>query len=295
MKVFVTRASGFIGAPLVRELIDDGHRVLGLARSEESARVVAKAGAEVHRGDVTDLESLRKGAAAADATIHLAFNHDFSRFKQNAEDDRAAIEAMGSEIVGADKLLIVTSGTAISSVKPGLLSTESDEPMSSQQFPRAASEEAANTISARGGRVAIVRLPQVHDTSKQGLITYQIAFSREKGVSAYIGDGRNRWPAAHVSDVSRLYRLALEKGQGGVRYHAVAEEGVSAREIAETVGKKLNLPVRSITAEEAPTIFGWFAHFAAWDVPASSAQTRKQLVWNPIGPTLLTDLQNLSI
>jgi nucleoside-diphosphate-sugar epimerase len=293
MRVFVTGATGFIGSTLVRELIDTGHQVLGLARSDAGARLLTAAGAQVHRGDVEDLESLRSGAANADAVIHTAFIHDFSKFKENCEIDRKAIKALGSVLAGSNRLLIVTSGTGISSSGPGLPATEDDLPVSSEVVPRAATEEAAASVAARGVRVAIVRLPQVHDTVKQGLVTYAINLARERGVSAYVGAGLNRWPAAPLLDTAHLYRLALEKGDGGVRYHAVAEEGVPVKEIAEVVGKGLNVPVISLAPEEAPAHFGWLAHFVVWDIPASSTQTRKTLGWNPTGPALLTDLENM--
>jgi nucleoside-diphosphate-sugar epimerase len=293
MRVFVTGATGFIGSVVSRELIDAGHHVIGLARSDAGAQSLAAAGIQVHRGDVEDLESLRTGAATADAVIHTAFIHEFSKYKENCEIDRKAIEALGSVLAGSDRLLIVTSGTGMASSGPGHPSTEDDPPISSEVVPRAATEEAAASVAARGVRVSIVRLPQVHDTEKQGLVTYAIYLAREKGISAYVGDGLNRWPAAHRFDTAHLYRLALEKGVAGARYHAVAEEGVRVKDIAEVVGKGLNIPVVSLTPEEAPGHFGWLAAFVGWDVPASSAQTREKLGWNPTGPTLLTDLENM--
>jgi nucleoside-diphosphate-sugar epimerase len=256
MRVFVTGATGFIGSAIIRELVDTGHQVLGLTRSDAGAKSLADAGVQVHRGDLEDLESLRTGAASADAVIHTAFVHDFSRFKEICEIDRRAIQALGSALVGSDKLLIVTSGTGMSNAGPGAFATEDDPKASSEVIPRAATEEAADALADQGVRVAIVRLPQVHDTVKQGLVTYAIQVAREKGVSAYVGDGLNRWPAAHRFDVSHLYCLALEKGEGGVRYNAVAEEGVPARDIAEAIGRGLHVPVVAITPEEAP------AHFA---------------------------------
>lgn len=293
MRVFVTGATGFIGTPLVRELLDAGHYVLGLARTDEGAQSLAAAGVQVHRGSLEDLDSLRAGAANSDAVIHLAFNHDFSRFAANCETDRRVIEALGAVVAGSDRLLVVTSGTALASRVPGQPVTENDPPASTQVIPRAASEEAAAALAAQGVRVAVVRLPQVHDTVKQGLVTYAIQLAREKGVSAYVGDGLNRWPAAHRFDAAHLYRLALEKTNGNAIYHAVAEEGVSLRNIAEIIGRGLNVPVVSLTAEEAAGHFGWLAHFVAADVPSSSAQTRKALGWNPTGPDLLTDLGNM--
>lgn len=291
MRVFVTGATGFIGSALVKELIGAGHQVLGLTRSEEGAAWLKSAGAEAHRGSLEDLASLRRGAAGADGVIHLAFIHDFSKFQENCEIDRRAIEALGAELEGSERLLLVTSGTGMGH-SPGRLATENDPPVSSKLIPRAASEEAAASVAARGVRVAVVRLPQVHDTAKQGLIPYAIGIAREKGVAAYVGDGLNRWPAAHLLDAAHLYRLALEKGEGGVRYNAVAEEGVRARDIAEAIGRGLKVPVVSIPPEEAAAHFGWLGMFIGLDMPASSTLTRQRLGWNPTGPALLTDLAN---
>jgi nucleoside-diphosphate-sugar epimerase len=293
MRVFVTGATGFIGSAVVQELLKAGHQVRGMARSEAGAQSLAAAGAEVHRGDVTDLDSLRRGATGVDAVVHTAFIHDFSKFKENCEIDRKAIGALGDAVAGLNKLLIVTSGTGVSSTGPGVPALESDPPVNSEVMPRGASEEAAAAVAARGVRVITMRLPQVHDTVKQGLVTYSIYVAREKGVSAYIGEGRNRWPAAHYLDVARLYRLALEKGEGNVRYHAVAEEGVSTREIAEAIGRGLKTPVVSIAPEEAAGHFGWLGAFAAWDIPASGKQTQEKLGWKPTGPGLIADLDNM--
>jgi len=293
MRVFVTGATGFVGSAIVQELINAGHQVIGLVRSDAGAKSLAAAGAEVHRGDLEDLESVRRGAAKADAVIHTAFNHDFSKYVANCEADRKVIEALGDALAGSGGLLIVTSGTGMANKGPGISATEQDPPASSKMVPRAASEEAAAAVADRGVRTAIVRLPQVHDTAKQGLVTYAIQIAREKGVAAYVGDGVNRWPAAHVFDTARLYRLALEKGQAGARYHAVAEEGVPARDIAEVIGRGLNVPVRSIAPEKAAEHFGWLAAFVGWDVPASSARTREELGWNPTGPGLIPDLEDM--
>ena len=224
--------------------------------------------------------------------IHLAFNHDFSKFAENCETDRRVVEALGSAL-GKDKILVITSGTGMGASKPGRLIAEDDPPVSSKVVPRAASEEEAYKVAAQGVRVAVVRLPQVHDTSKQGLVTFAIQMAREKGVSAYVGDGSNRWPAAHVNDTARLYRLALEKTSAHATYHAVAEEGVRVRDIAEAIGRGLKVPVVSLKPEEAAAHFGWLGHFVGWDIAASSAQTREKLGWNPTGPTLLTDLANM--
>ncbi len=291
MRVFVTGATGFIGSAIFRELIDTGHQVLGLTRSDAGAKSLAAAGAQVHRGDLEDLESLRSGAASADAVIHTAFIHDFSKFKENCEIDRRAIETLGDALAGSNRPLIVTSGTG--GLAPDRVATEDMEAIFHPALPRVSEQTGLAQVS-RGVSVSVVRLPQVHDTVKQGLVTYAIQVAREKGVSAYVGDGYNRWPAAHVLDVAHLYRLALEKHEAGSRYHAAAEEGVSMREIAEAIGRGLKLPVVSLSPEEAQAHFGWLSTFMAWDNRASSAKTREKLGWNPTGPTLLTDLSNMN-
>jgi nucleoside-diphosphate-sugar epimerase len=291
MKIFLTGATGFIGSAIVPELIGAGHQVLGLARSDAGVKSLSAAGADVHRGSLEDLESLRTGAAAADAVIHTAFIHDFSKFKENCETDGRAVEALGSALAGSDRLLIVTSGTGIAAPAPGLLATEEDPPYSGPgAIPRVASEQAAASVAARGARVAVVRLPQVHNPEKQGLVTYAIAVAREKGVSIFVGDGANRWPAVHLLDAARLYRLAVEKGVAGARYHAVAEEGVPFREIAQAIGRRVNVPVVSKSREEAAEHFGWLAHFALMDSPASSERTRGLLGWQPTQTGLISDL-----
>lgn len=295
MRIFVTGATGFIGSAVVKELIGAGHQVIGLCRSEEKAAALAATGAEVERGSVGDPGSLERGIARSDGVIHLAFNHDFSKFAQNCEDDRRVIRAIGSMLRGSPRPFIVTSGTAIANIVPGQLATEDSPTISSNVIPRAASEEAAAAVLADGVKVAVVRLPQVHDTVKQGLITPLIAMAREKGVCAYIGDGRARWAAAPLLDVARLYRLAIEKAESGARYHAVAEEGVPLRDIAETLGRRLQLPTRSVTSDEAPGYFGWLAQFVSHDMPASSEQTRRRLGWNPTGRGLIADLQELRV
>jgi nucleoside-diphosphate-sugar epimerase len=293
MRVFITGATGFIGSALVRELIDAGHQVLGLTRSDAGAKSLSAAGAQVHRGDLDDLESLRSGAAAADGVIHTAFNHDFSKYVANCEADRHVIEAIGSVLAGSDRPLIITSGTGMANAVPGQLAIEEDAAASSAAVPRAASEEAAASVAGRGVNVSVVRLPQVHNRVKQGLVTYAIGLAREKGVSAFVGDGLNRWPAAHVLDTARLYRLALEKQKAGARYHAVAEEGVPLRDIAEVIGRGLKVPVVSLSPEEAAAHFGWLGAFAGRDVPASSAQTQERLGWHPTGPGLIADLEQM--
>jgi nucleoside-diphosphate-sugar epimerase len=295
MRVFVTGATGFIGAAVVRELNASGHQVLGLCRSDEKASALATAGAEVVRGSLEDLNSLKDGAARSDGVIHLAFNHDFSKYVANCEDDRRVIKALGSVLAGSDRPLIVTSGTGMANTVPGKPATEDNGVISSDVIPRAASEEAAASVAADGVNVSVVRLPQVHDTVRQGLVTYAIAMAREKGVCVYIGDGHNRWPAAHVLDTARLYRLAIEKAEPGAKYHAVAEEGVPVRDMMEVIGRRLNLPVKSIAPEEAEAYLGWLAMFASHDVPASSEQTRKRLGWQPTGPGLIADLEQLHV
>src|SRR5579884_1954434 len=291
MRVFVTGATGFIGTAVVKELIDAGHQVLGLARSDAGVKSLIAAGVQAHRGDVEDLESLRRGAAASDGVIHTAFIHDFSKFEANCEIDRRAIEALGSALAGSDRPLIVTSGTAVA-YTPGRPSTEDDAPNS--PMPRVASEQAADGVAAKGVRVSVIRLPQVHDPVKQGLITYLVAVAREKGISAYMGDGLNRWPAVHVLDAARLYRLAIEKGSAGARYNAVAEEGVPLREIAEAIGRGLKVPVISMPPEKAAEHFGWLGFFTSHDIPASSALTQQRLGWRPIGPSLIADLNAMN-
>ncbi len=292
MRIFVTGATGFIGTAVVPELIQAGHQVLGMTRSEAGADTLRRAGAEVHRGNLEDLASLRSGAAQSDGVIHLAFDHDFSKFLENAEKDRRVIEALGDGLSGSNRRLIITSGTGLGNAAPGQPATE-DYFDRNHPIPRKATEEAGLSVAERGGKIVVVRLPQVHDPIKQGLITPYIQITRQKGVAAYVGDGGNRWPAAHVSDVARLYRLALEKGAAGSRYHAVAEEGIPVREIAEAIARGLKLPAVSLSPEEAQAHFGWLAMFAGLDFPASSAQTRKQLDWHPTGPGLIADLEQV--
>ncbi|MGH9740084.1 MAG: SDR family oxidoreductase [Candidatus Acidiferrales bacterium] len=291
MRVFVTGATGFIGSAIVQELIGADHQVIGLARSDAGADSLVAAGAQVHRGDVRDINSLRSGAAKSDAVIHTAFIHDFSKFQENCEIDRRAIEALGAELAGSKRPLIITSGTGMSSRAPGSLATEADPPYTGPgALPRVASEEAAALLGARGVRVSVVRLPQVHDPEKQGLVTYAIAVARDKGVSAFVGDGTNRWPAVHRLDAARLYGLVLEKGIAGARYHAVAEEGVPFREIAQAIGRRLDVPVVSKSPAEVAEHFGWLGPFMMMDNASSSERTRKLLGWQPKGPSLIADI-----
>ena len=287
MRVFVTGATGFIGSAIVRELIDAGHQVLGLARSDASARSLVAAGAEVHRGSLEDIESLRSGAAAADGVIHTAFIHDFSNYGPAAEADRRAIETLGGALGGSDRPLIVTSGTLLLQRK-GSLANENDEAV--PNFPRK-SEDAAFALASQGVRVSVVRLPpSVHDDGDHGFVPSLFAIAREKGVSAYVGDGLNHWPAVHRLDAARLYRLAIEKGSTGSRYHGVADEGVVLRDIARVIGRHLNLPIVSKSPDEAAGHFGWMSHFVSIDCPASSVETQQQLGWRPTHPSLIADI-----
>jgi nucleoside-diphosphate-sugar epimerase len=291
MRIFVTGATGFIGSAVVRELKDAGHDVLGLSRGDAGDQSLIAAGAAVLRGDITDLESLRRGVVASDAVIHTAFIHDFSKFKENCEIDRRAIEALGSALAGSDRPLIVTGGLA--RLSSGRAADERDAaPPVSDSYPRA-SEQTAAALAERGVRMSVVRLPQVHNTVKQGLVTSAIAMARANGAAAYVGEGSNRWAAVHVLDAARLYRLVVEKGEPGARYHAVAEEGVPVRDIAEVIGRGLKVPVVSLTPEEAAAHFGWLAAFAGWDLTGSSELTQQRLGWRPTGPGLIADLENM--
>ena len=290
MKIFVTGATGFVGSAVVAELLGAGHQVLGLARSDESAARLAATGAQVQRGSLDDLAVLTSGAAAADGAIHTAFNHDFSRFAENCEQDRVAIETLGAALEGSDRPLLVTSGVAL--LAPGRVATEVDAPPPfSEAYPRV-SEATALQLAARGVRAATVRLaPSVHGDGDVGFVPALIGIARNSGVAAYIGDGTNRWPAVHRLDVARLFRLAIEQTEAGEVFHGVAEESITLREIAESIGRYLNVPVVSKSPAEAAEHFGWMANFAALDAPASSVLTRERLKWNPTHAGLLADME----
>jgi nucleoside-diphosphate-sugar epimerase len=291
MRVFVTGATGFIGSALVPELIRAGHQVLGMTRSENGAQALSKVGADVHFGNLDDIESLKAGAAVADAVIHLAFNHDFSKMQANCEEDRRAIEAIGEALAGSGRALIGTSGVLVDNLATGKPLDEDDtKPVT--DFPRVSEEITLATVE-KGVRGVVMRLSQIHDTHRQGLVSFMIRIALEKKVVAYVGDGSHRWAAAHVSDTARLYRLALEKGAAGSKWHAVGEQGVSAKDIAEALGRRLNLPVVSISLEEAPAYFGFLSHFVTLDLPTSNTKTRERLDWKPTGPSLVEDLTQL--
>ena len=291
MKIFVTGATGYVGSALIEELLGAGHQVIGLARSEETAKKLMAAGVEAHRGTLTDLDSLRRGAAAADGVIHTAYNHDFSAYATAGETDRQAVEALGSALIGSDRPFVITSGITV--LTPGRIATETDplDP-NAASAPRIPSEEVMQALASQGVRTSVVRLsPSVHGEGDYGFVPTLIGIAREKGVSAYIGDGSNRWCAVHRLDAVQLFRLALERGTAGAKFHGVADQGVPVRDIATIIGQHLNVPVVSKSAEEAADHFGWIGAFLSVDCPASSVLTQQQLGWHPTQPSLLADLE----
>nr|HEX4313388.1 SDR family oxidoreductase [Kofleriaceae bacterium] len=290
MRIFITGAAGWVGSAVVRELVAARHQVTGLARSDANAAKLTAAGAAVHRGNLDDLDSLRAGAAAAEAVVHCGFNHDFANYAAAAQTDLHAIEALAGALVGTNRTLLVTSGTAL--LAPGRLAVESDAAVAGP-MPRR-SEQAALPFASQGVRVGIVRLPPtVHGAGDHGFVPILVTTARDKRAAAYVGDGANRWPAVHVSDAGRLYKQAIERPFApGTAFHAVAEDGIAMRDIAGVIGRKLGVPVTSVAAGDAAAAhFGWFAHFAGLDAPASSARTRDQLAWQPTGPQLIADLE----
>ena len=288
MRVFLTGATGFVGTAVTKELIDAGHQVLGLTRSDKGAAALKAAGAEPHHGTLEDLDVLRAGAETTDSTIHCGFIHDFSNFAHSCEVDRQAIETIGATLAGSDRPFLITSGLA--GFAPGRQATE-DDAIAPDATLRAPSEGLALGFAERGVRAGVVRLsPSVHGEGDHGFVPMLINLAREKGIAAYIGEGANLWAGVHRLDAARLYRLALEKGVAGARYHGVADEGVPTRELAEVIGRRLNLPVRSLSVEEAKAHFGWMAFFFAMNLAASGALTRERLGWQPTRPGLLADL-----
>ncbi len=290
MRIFVTGATGFIGSATVPELLGAGHQVVGLARSDASADALVAAGAEVHRGQLEDLESLRQGAAGSDGVIHLGYVHDFTQFEASAQTDRRAIQALGEELEGSDRPLVIASGTA--ALPPGQVSTERDDPDPDHPMrARQAGAEAALAFGSRGVRSSIVRLaPTVHGAGDHGFMAMVIATARQTGVSGYVGDGANRWPAVHRLDAGALFRLAVEQAPSGSILHGVADEGVPVRSMAEVIGRHLELPVASIAPQGAFDHFGWLAALLGVDIPASSQLTQDLLDWRPTQPGLLDDL-----
>ncbi|WP_336709603.1 MULTISPECIES: SDR family oxidoreductase [unclassified Cedecea] len=292
MRIFVTGATGFLGSAIVQRLLAAGHQVLGLTRSQRGAEALSAWGAKAHYGDLDDLASLQHGADLADAVIHTAFNHDFSNFVANCEADGKVITAMGDALVGSVRPMVITSFVAMGATEPGQPATEAGYNLQTPN-PRKATEIAGASLLERGVNASFVRLPQVHDTFRQGLITPLIELARDKGVAAYVDEGKNRWSAVHLSDAARLYVQAVERGVAGERYNAVAEEGIATKTIAETIGQGLGVPVRSIAADKANDHFGWLGNFAAHDMSASSAITQQKTGWRPSGPGLIEDLQKM--
>ncbi|MET3927098.1 SDR family oxidoreductase [Devosia sp. 2618] len=293
MRIFLTGATGFIGSHIVPELIRSGHQVVGMTRSQAGAKALMEAGAETHFGDIENLESLRIGAAQSDGVIHTAFDHNFANFAANCAKDSRAIDALGSALQGSDRPLIITSSTAMGTAAPGQAATE-DYFNPANPNPRVASELAGQALSARGVNVSVIRLSQIHNTVRQGLVSDVIALAAAKGVSAFVDGGMNCWSATHVSDTARLFRLAVEAQSPGARYHATAEAAVPFHQIAEAISRRLGVPVADLPRADAVEHFGWLMAFVGKDMSSSSARTQAQLDWHPTGPTLLDDLEHLS-
>jgi nucleoside-diphosphate-sugar epimerase len=292
MRVFLTGATGFIGSKILPELLAAGHEVIGLTRSDAGAKALAAAGATAHLGTLEDPVGVAKGGENADAVIHTAFDHDFSNFIANCDKDRRVIAALGSVLKGSARPLLITSGVGMGAAGDGQPAVETVfDPHHGN--PRVASELAGEALLDAGVNLSVVRLPQVHDAEKQGLVTPYIEMARSKRVVAYVGDGLNRWSAGHVHDVAKLYVLAMQRAEAGARYHAVAEEGVTARDIAQAVAAGLDLPALSLATEEVAAHFGWLAMFVSADMSASSALTREKLDWTPTGPGLIPDLRQM--
>lgn len=290
MQIFITGATGFIGSAVIPELLSAGHQVLGLTRSQQGADMLRKIGAEAHLGALEDLDSLSRGAERSDAVIHLAFDHDFSNYEANCRKDADAIAALGKPLVGSDRPLLITSAIGMGIATPGELAKETVLDLQHKN-PRIASEKAGQDLLQAGVNLITIRLSQIHDIRRQGLVSYLINAARARNSAAYVEDGAARWSACHVSDAALLYRLALEKGERGARYHAVDEEGISLRNIAQAIGERFDLPVQSVTAEQAPDYLGAMSGFATFDMPASSVLTQEALGWKPSGPSLLDDIR----
>ena len=289
MKVFLTGANGFIGSALISELIGNGHQVVGLTRSEDGARTLRKLGAQTHNGSLEDVETLRSGAKQADGVIHCAYDQDLSNMAATAKKETLAIEALAAGLAGSDRPLILTSVAAMGSPAPRQIATE-DFFDANSYIPRVSTEVAGEAAIKQGIHVSTIRLSQVHSPVKMGFFSLLLQFAREKRVSAYLGDNTARWAAVHLLDTARLYRLVLERNEAGARFHAVAEEGVAVRQVAELIGQSLNIPAKALTQEEAQAHFGWFGNFVGMDMAATSTVTRKKLNWAPKGPDLANDI-----
>lgn len=294
MQIFITGATGFIGSAVIPELLAAGHQVLGLTRSQQGADMLRAMGAAAHLGALEDLDSLSRGAERADAVIHLAFDHDFSNYEANCRKDADAIAALGKPLVGSGRPMLITSAIGMGIATPGDVAKENILDLQHRN-PRIASEKAGQALLQAGVNLITIRLSQIHDIRRQGLVSYLIDAARARNAAAYVRDGDARWSACHVSDAALLYRLALEKGERGARYHAVDEEGISLRNIAHAIGERFDLPVQSVSAEQAPDYLGAMWDFATFDMPASSVLTQAALGWKPTGPGLLDDIRSIPL